>query len=208
MRYFAKLQGQKEAVPVDIEQLGGAATRLTLGGKRHEVDALMLEHGAVSLLVDGHSYRVEFEENGDEVGVLVRGQVSRVDVADERRAAAARGRAAGFTVEGKQVISAPMPGKVVKVLVKVGDEVKEGQGLVVVEAMKMENELKSPKAGKVAELFAKEGTHRGEQRQARGGGVAMADWKDATGRWQKQVYEQGQGQGRRSASRRSSPPAG
>jgi biotin carboxyl carrier protein len=51
-----------------------------------------------------------------------------------------------------------MPGKVVKVLVKVGDEVKEGQGLVVVEAMKMENELKSPKAGKVVELPAKEGT--------------------------------------------------
>jgi biotin carboxyl carrier protein len=50
-----------------------------------------------------------------------------------------------------------MPGKVVKVLVKVGDEVKEGQGLVVVEAMKMENELKSPKAGKVVEVLAKEG---------------------------------------------------
>ncbi|HEY5675844.1 MAG TPA: biotin/lipoyl-containing protein, partial [Myxococcales bacterium] len=58
---------------------------------------------------------------------------------------------------GKQVISAPMPGKVVKVLVKVGDEVKDGQGLVVVEAMKMENELKSPKAGKVTELHAVEG---------------------------------------------------
>jgi biotin carboxyl carrier protein len=51
-----------------------------------------------------------------------------------------------------------MPGKVVKVLVKLGDEVKEGQGLVVVEAMKMENELKSPKAGKVVELLAKEGS--------------------------------------------------
>jgi biotin carboxyl carrier protein len=78
-------------------------------------------------------------------------------VADERRL---RLRAAqgGFSAEGRQLISAPMPGKVVKVLVKVGDEVKEGQGLVVIEAMKMENELKSPKAGKVVELPAKEGT--------------------------------------------------
>jgi biotin carboxyl carrier protein len=91
------------------------------------------------------------------VNVLVRGQVSRVDVADERRLRLRAG-SAGFSVEGKQVINAPMPGKVVKVLVKQGDEVKEGQGLVVVEAMKMENELKSPKAGKVVELLAKEGT--------------------------------------------------
>ena len=142
---------------MDIEHLGGTQYRLTVHDKAYTVDALTLDHGAVSLLVDGTSYPVEFEENGDEVGVLVRGQVSRVDVADERRLRL-RSASAGFTAEGKQVISAPMPGKVVKVLVKVGDEVKEGQGLVVVEAMKMENELKSPKAGKVVELPDKEGT--------------------------------------------------
>jgi biotin carboxyl carrier protein len=50
-----------------------------------------------------------------------------------------------------------MPGKVVKILVAMGDEVKEGQGLMVVEAMKMENEMKSPKAGKIVELHVKEG---------------------------------------------------
>jgi biotin carboxyl carrier protein len=67
-------------------------------------------------------------------------------------------RASGrFTVQGKQTLTSPMPGKVVKVLVAVGDEVKEGQGLVVVEAMKMENELRSPKDGKVVELHVKEG---------------------------------------------------
>jgi biotin carboxyl carrier protein len=157
MRYFAKLQGQKEAVPVDIEPLGGTRYRLTLDERTYTVDALTLEHGAVSMLVDGASYHVEFEENADEVGVLVRGQVARVDVADERRLRLRAG-STGFTAEGKQVINAPMPGKVAKVLVKLGDEVKEGQGLVVVEAMKMENELKSPKAGKVVELLAREGT--------------------------------------------------
>ena len=67
-----------------------------------------------------------------------------------------------------------MPGKVVKVLVKLGEEVKEGQGLVVVEAMKMENELKSPKAGKVVELPAQGRHRRREQRQAGGGRVAEA----------------------------------
>ena len=157
MRYFAKLQGQKEAVPVDIEPAGENRFKLTHNGKTFLVDALTLDHGAVSMLVDGTSYGVEFDEQGDEVQVLVRGQVTRVDVADERRLRLRAGTAA-FSAEGKQVIAAPMPGKVVKVLVKLGDEVKEGQGLVVVEAMKMENELKSPKAGKVVELTAKEGT--------------------------------------------------
>ncbi|HLL55951.1 MAG TPA: biotin/lipoyl-containing protein [Myxococcaceae bacterium] len=157
MRYFSKLRGQKEPVPVDIEVLGEGRFAITLEGKRHEVDALTLDHGAVSMLIDGESYGVEFEEVGDEVAVLVKGQITRVDVADERRLRM-RAATAGFSAEGKQVINAPMPGKVVKVLVKVGDEVKEGQGLVVVEAMKMENELKSPKAGKVTELFAKEGS--------------------------------------------------
>ena len=157
MRYFAKLQGQKEAVPVDIEPAGENRFKLTHNGKTFIVDALTLDHGAVSMLVDGTSYGVEFDEQGDEVLVLVRGQVTRIDVADERRLRLRAGSAA-FSVEGKQLIAAPMPGKVVKVLVKLGDEVKEGQGLVVVEAMKMENELKSPKAGKVVELQAKEGT--------------------------------------------------
>jgi len=157
MRYYTKLRGQKEAVPVDVESLGNGRFAVTVEGKRHELDALTLSHGAVSMIVDGESYGVEFEEHQDEVAVLVKGQITRVDVADERRLRM-RAASGGFTAEGKQLITAPMPGKVVKVLVKVGDEVKEGQGLVVVEAMKMENELKSPKAGKVTELFAKEGS--------------------------------------------------
>lgn len=157
MRYFTKLRGQQEPVPVDIESVGEGRFVLTLRGERHELDALTLDHGAVSLLVDGESYSVELEDGGDEIGVLLRNQVTRIDVADERRMRL-RAAGAGFTVEGKQTITSPMPGKVVRILVKVGDEVKEGQGLVVVEAMKMENELKSPKAGKVTELFAKEGS--------------------------------------------------
>jgi biotin carboxyl carrier protein len=157
MRYFTKLHGQKEAVAVDIEPAGDHRYTLTLQGRSVTVDALALESGALSLLVEGRSYDVEFDEVGDEVLVQVDGQTSRIDVADERRLRLRTGKA-GFSVEGKQLIAAPMPGKVVKVLVKLGDEVKEGQGLVVIEAMKMENELKSPKAGKVVELPAREGT--------------------------------------------------
>ena len=156
-RYLTTVKGSKEQVPVDIEDQGSGRYLLTINGARHLVDAVPLDHGAVSLLIDGRSYDVELDEVGDEVQVLVDGQVLTVDVADER-ALRLRAGAAGFTVTGKVTLTAPMPGKVVRVLVAPGAAVTEGQGLVVVEAMKMENELKSPKAGTVVEVFAKEGS--------------------------------------------------
>jgi biotin carboxyl carrier protein len=154
--YYCTPRGATQ-LKLEVEALGDGRYAVTLDGVRHQLDALTLEHGAVSMLVGGQSYSVELEDHGDEVAVLLQNQVTRIDVADERklRLRAAEGT---FSIEGKQTVTAPMPGKVVKVLVAVGDEVTEGQGLVVVEAMKMENELKSPKAGKVTELFAKEGT--------------------------------------------------
>jgi biotin carboxyl carrier protein len=157
MRYLAQLGGDADPTHVDIESLAEGRYAVTVNGRRHEVDAVPLPHGAVGLLIDGESFSVEFEDHGDEVAVLVRNQVTRIDVADERRLRLRAG-AVQFKAEGKQVVCAPMPGKLVKVLVKVGEEVKEGQGLVVVEAMKMENELKSPKAGKVVELLVPEGS--------------------------------------------------
>lgn len=156
-RYYATLPGQKEPVILEVEVGADGRYIVRHGDERHEIDALSLEHGAVSLIIDGASHSVEFEEREDDVAVLLNGQVFHIDVADERRRRL-RSVPGAFHAEGRQVVVAPMPGKVTKVLVKLGDEVKEGQGLIVVEAMKMENELKSPKAGKIVELTAKEGT--------------------------------------------------
>jgi biotin carboxyl carrier protein len=157
--YFAKNLAQKDAAAtaIEVESLGHGLYAVTVDGRRSELDSLVLPHGAVSVLVEDDSFNVDFEEKGDEVAVLLRNEVLRFDIVDERRLRM-RAAAASFQAEGKQTITAPMPGKIVKVFVKPGDEVAEGQGLVVVEAMKMENELKAPKAGKVTEVLAKEGS--------------------------------------------------
>jgi biotin carboxyl carrier protein len=157
--YFAKnlRLAHPEPQPVLLEALGNGSYAVTVDGQRSEVHAMALPQGAMSMILDGASYNVEFEAKGDQVSVLLRNQVTRLDLVDEQQYRL-RAAAATFTNEGTQVITSPMPGKVVKVFVKVGDKVTEGQPVVVVEAMKMENELKSPKTGTVTEVTAKEGT--------------------------------------------------
>lgn len=155
-RYHAAIRG-REPSTIELQPMGEGHFVVTLGDKRHEVDALRIGEGTLSILVDGRSHRVELEESGDELLLLLHSQEVRVDVVDERRFRL-RDAAAAFSSHGKQLVTAPMPGKIVDVLVRLGDQVREGQGLIVIEAMKMENELKSPKAGKVVELLATAGS--------------------------------------------------
>lgn len=162
MNYHAVMNGQERLIQVVPR---GAQYRVTIHAGPKEgpaprvldVDAVHLQGAAVSLLVAGRSARVDLEPGKEgALAVLLGGQVHRLELLDERRLR--RRKATGkFSLDGPQRIDSPMPGKVVRVLVRVGDEVTEGQSLVVVEAMKMENELKSPKAGKVTELLAQEG---------------------------------------------------
>jgi biotin carboxyl carrier protein len=162
LRYHAILGGLERLVEVTRR---GPVYRVAIhegtsqGGSPRllEVDAVHLAGEAMSLLVDGRSVRCEVEPGKDgKVAVLVGDEVQQLEILDERRLRLRR--ASGkFSLEGPQRVDSPMHGKVVRVLARQGDRVLEGQALVVVEAMKMENELKSPKAGVVAELHAQEG---------------------------------------------------
>ncbi len=107
-----------------------------------------LTPGEYSVLIGGRSYEVI--ASGSQI--RVNGRAFSVEVFDPR---SMRGRKSGGVGEGRQNIAAMMPGKVVRVLVAEGDPVEAGQGLIVVEAMKMQNEMKSPKAGRVAEVKTK-----------------------------------------------------
>lgn len=110
-----------------------------------------LEPGLRSILIRGRSYRVTPGIAGE---VVVNGRPVAVELFDPR---SLRGRKSGAAAHGPLKISAAMPGKIIRVLVSKGDAVEAGQGLVVVEAMKMQNEMKSPKAGRVSEVKTQPG---------------------------------------------------
>jgi biotin carboxyl carrier protein len=105
-----------------------------------------------------HSYGVAIDDRGrGELIVHVGGVAIAATIRDPRAAWRGGGRDAASATDGRADVRAPMPGRVVKLLVKTGDVVTARQGLVVVEAMKMENELRAPKDGRVADIRVKEG---------------------------------------------------
>jgi biotin carboxyl carrier protein len=140
----------------EIELLAPApACRFRAGdGAERAADVECPEPGVYSVLLDGRSYEARIEETAAGLIVVVEGYRFEVEVRDPRRFSRHAGGRGG---EGVETVAAPMPGKVVRVLVKVGETVTAGQGLVVVEAMKMQNEMKAHRAGKVLTMSAREG---------------------------------------------------
>jgi acetyl/propionyl-CoA carboxylase alpha subunit len=112
-------------------------------------DFVEVEPGVYSVILRGCSYEVAITGAEVEIGG-VRILVEREDPRKWNPAAASR------KTEGREAIKAPMPGKVVRILVAEGDDVIANQGLVVVEAMKMQNEMKAPRAGRVVSIAVKE----------------------------------------------------
>ncbi|HUI50631.1 MAG TPA: biotin/lipoyl-containing protein [Terriglobales bacterium] len=129
---------------------------VTLDGHPVDADAVQVSPNTVSVLLGGQSFEIHLSRAIDgKIKLQCGPHEFSAELIDPR---SWRGRKHGaLEVEGRQEILAPMPGKVVRVLVAAGDAVEAGQGLLVVEAMKMQNEIRSPKKGKVERLLAKEG---------------------------------------------------
>lgn len=126
-----------------------------LDGEEVHVDAVLARPNVISIIIDGIAYEVKREITPTDTHIWVKSARFAAEVRDPRSLRSRRGRGAGS--EGPQKLTAPMPGKVVRILAKEKEAVEAGQGIVVIEAMKMQNELKSPKKGTVSQILAKEG---------------------------------------------------
>ncbi|MEO5762391.1 MAG: biotin/lipoyl-containing protein [Vicinamibacteria bacterium] len=150
MLFDATAGGQ--SARVEVRESNGRY-QVTIGDKKMELDWLKTGPSEASVLVDGQSHDVSLEKTAEGFAIIVRGDRVDVDLKD-----AVKGVAFGKPVlTGPLKLTAPMPGKIVKLLVAPGDVVEPGRGVIVMEAMKMENELKTNRAGTVQEIKVKEG---------------------------------------------------
>ena len=146
---------------VSVERMSAGRFRVAVDGVHHEVDAARIGTFGLSMLLDGDAgtsreLSVAPSTVRGELLVGLEGRTVAVTVNGRRTGRA--GADAGAHADGEVTITAPMPGRVLRVLVAVGDDVAVKQGVVVVEAMKMENELRSPKAGRVKDVSVTPGT--------------------------------------------------
>lgn len=141
---------------VSFESSEGGCAVVSVDDKTYRVDAVKPGESTFSLLVDGRAYEVVVTRRSGVHHVQVGGRSYVLEVLDERQRRL-RDQQEASAAAGPASISASMPGRVVALLVGEGDEVEAGQGVIVLEAMKMENELKSPKAGRVSEVRVAEG---------------------------------------------------
>lgn len=139
---------------LELERASETITFRFDGGKPDSASVVSAEPGVYSVLLNGRSYRASVTRSVQGIAIEVAGRIFEIEIQDPR---APRRNASGLPGEGKQTLIAPMPGKIVRILVAQGDTVETGQGLIVIEAMKMQNELKALRPGRVVSLAVAEG---------------------------------------------------
>jgi len=153
MLYDVTIDGKKHRLELDRAD---GRWRGRLDGSDLQIDAVLARPDVLSILIDGKAYEIKRERVADDMHLWVGSSRYAVEVRDPR---SFRSRRAGVSSdEGPKRLLASMPGKVVRVLLSENAAVEAGQGVLVVEAMKMQNEIKSPKKGIVQKIVADEGT--------------------------------------------------
>jgi biotin carboxyl carrier protein len=151
MKINAQLNGETHTIEIE----GGKAA---IDGREYEIEASTPETGVVLLKSEGRIFEAVVTPDGtsrESVSVSLGGNTFDIRLSDPKRLRASGGDAAH--ADGLAEIKSAMPGKVVRILVEQGSEVAKGEGVVVVEAMKMQNELKAPKDGTVSAVKVEEG---------------------------------------------------
>ena len=153
-QYTARIEGVEHEV--EVAELTALSYRVKVASVEHDLDLRRVGPASFSILVGDRCFDLDVVRSEDELVVTSRAGAIRVTLLDKTRRAK-RDRVGRGSDGGRAEVKAMMPGRIVNVLVQPGDEVSHQQGLVVVEAMKMENELKSPKAGKIVEVSVSPG---------------------------------------------------
>ena len=151
MTYDITIDGRNHRL--DLNRQDGSWT-CRLDGREVEVDAVLARPDVLSLRIGNQAYEVKCERVGGDLHLWVGSGRFAAEVRDPR---SLRGRVRAVDDHGPKKVMAPMPGKVVRVLVSQGDEVETGAGVLVVEAMKMQNEIKSPKKGTIQKILVSVG---------------------------------------------------
>ena len=152
MKFNVAINGAQRTVELERE---GGRWRISFDGEAVDADAIEIAPDIFSVLLNAKSYEIRVAPTASGILTLQTGRHEfTAEISDPR---AWRGRRHGtHEAEGRQQILAPMPGKIVRVLVQAGEKVVTGQGLLVVEAMKMQNEIRSPKSGTLERMLVKE----------------------------------------------------
>lgn len=148
MKYSLKVN--KKIISFDLTEEEGNY-QISLDKKKYSGELVKIDSNLYSLICDGSTYTIAIQKEGKEISLFFKGDLFTYEIPSQRD------KGGSENTSGIDKISAPMPGRVVKLLKSVGDNVVEGDGVVVVEAMKMESELKTSIDGKITDISVKEG---------------------------------------------------
>lgn len=143
---------------VDILKKDGNNLEVSIDGKTLDFDVIKVENGIYSILHNGRSYDMEIVSGSDKRNYTVAHRCAsfNVEIIDPE-SKYMKNRMTGQMEEDQNSISSPMPGKVVKILVDIGDQIEPGQTLIIISAMKMESEYKAKRSGMIKEILTNEG---------------------------------------------------
>ena len=154
MTYDVTIDGKKYRLELQRAEQGW---QCRLDGRDVQIDAVFTRPDVLSILIEGKAYEIKRERTVTDLNLWVGSAPYTAELRDPR---SLRGRKGGAADElGPRKLIAPMPGKVIRILLQENSMVEPGQGILVMEAMKMQNEIKSPRKGTVQKILAAEGAN-------------------------------------------------
>lgn len=151
MRYSTTVNGK--TYEIEINQDG----KVLVNGEEKNVNFLNISDSLYSVIIENASFEVVVELRDGVYNVLMLGDLYEAEVLDERQQRMQRASAGFGVAQGEIAVKSPMPGLIVDVRVKEGESVEKGQSMIVLESMKMENELKAPRAGTIGRVHISKG---------------------------------------------------